>query len=160
MVDTIHCSSEADLTEAFFYKLLLGAIDKVADHNEISSYSRDRSERERQGRVQEERPAERAYQAQTHSDPQVTTLNSLPAMQTSTHPRQSLPPRFLPPDSQQHSTWHQRPDQQYSFVDDPRPVQLSRHSTLPQRAELPMRNTMRSSTLNTKQSAPGWRPPS
>lgn len=34
MVDTIKCQTEADLTEPFFKKLLLGAIDKTLDHEE------------------------------------------------------------------------------------------------------------------------------
>lgn len=35
MVDTIKCQSDLDLTEAFFEKLLLGAIDKRLDHKKI-----------------------------------------------------------------------------------------------------------------------------
>ena len=35
MVDTISCLSVADLTEEFFEKLLLGAIDKAVDHQAI-----------------------------------------------------------------------------------------------------------------------------
>lgn len=34
MVDTVKCQTEADLTEPFFRKLLLGAIDKIVDHQE------------------------------------------------------------------------------------------------------------------------------
>lgn len=34
MVDTVKCQSEADLTEPFFRKLLLGAIDKTIDQQE------------------------------------------------------------------------------------------------------------------------------
>lgn len=37
MVDTISCLSEDDLTEEFFEKLLLGAIDKVVDHQAIAA---------------------------------------------------------------------------------------------------------------------------
>lgn len=34
MVDTVKCQTEADLTEPFYKKLLLGAIDKTLDHEE------------------------------------------------------------------------------------------------------------------------------
>lgn len=37
MVDTVRCQTEADLTERFFKKLLLGAIDKAVDHEESIS---------------------------------------------------------------------------------------------------------------------------
>ena len=37
MVDTIKCQSEVDLTEIFFEKLLLGAIDKRWDHEKIET---------------------------------------------------------------------------------------------------------------------------
>ena len=39
MVDTITCFSEADLTDKFFEKLLLGAIDKAVDHEVIETPS-------------------------------------------------------------------------------------------------------------------------
>ena len=39
MVDTISCLSVADLTEEFFEKLLLGAIDKAVDHQAIAAPS-------------------------------------------------------------------------------------------------------------------------
>ena len=38
MVDTIKCQSERDLTEDFFEKLLLGAIDRRLDRKEIDAY--------------------------------------------------------------------------------------------------------------------------
>ena len=38
MVDTIKCQSELDLTEGFFEKLLLGAIDKRFDRKEIEAH--------------------------------------------------------------------------------------------------------------------------
>lgn len=34
MIDTVQCQTEADLTEPFYKKLLLGAIDKTLDHEE------------------------------------------------------------------------------------------------------------------------------
>ena len=37
MVDTIKCFSERDLTERFYAKLLLGAIDRRQDHEEVES---------------------------------------------------------------------------------------------------------------------------
>lgn len=37
MIDTLSCQSEADLTEKFFEKLLIGAIDKTVDHDDIPS---------------------------------------------------------------------------------------------------------------------------
>ena len=39
MVDTIKCQSELDLTEAFFEKLLLGAIDKRLDRQKVAAHS-------------------------------------------------------------------------------------------------------------------------
>ena len=38
MIDTIKCESELDLTEAFYEKLLLGAIDKRLDHTKIETH--------------------------------------------------------------------------------------------------------------------------
>ena len=38
MVDTIKCESELDLTEEFFEKLLLGAIDKRLDHQKVTAH--------------------------------------------------------------------------------------------------------------------------
>ena len=38
MVDTIPCKSELDLTESFYEKLLLGAIDKPLDRKKIESH--------------------------------------------------------------------------------------------------------------------------
>lgn len=38
MVDTIKCQSELDLTEAFYEKLLLGAIDKRLDHQKVAAH--------------------------------------------------------------------------------------------------------------------------
>lgn len=96
MVDTIHCSTEADLTEEFFHKLLLGAIDKVADHVELSKDSRER-------------------EGQHHSDPQTTTLQNIHDEQT------SIRPPFVPagPNSeQQHPMWHTQQDQPQSIHDD------------------------------------------
>ncbi len=39
MVDTIKCESELDLTEDFYEKLLLGAIDKRLDRKKIEAHS-------------------------------------------------------------------------------------------------------------------------
>ncbi|MCJ1265967.1 hypothetical protein MMC22_005849 [Lobaria immixta] len=162
MVDTVHCSSEADLTQTFFYKLLLGAIDKVADNKEIS---KDSSQREGTGWSPEERPTERSYLAQNHSDPQTTTIRSFHGEQTSTYPQQPPTPQFVPTSSyaQQHPAGHQYPyQQQPSNGDQYGPIypQLPRPSTLPPNAtELPIRTT-RSSTFGTKTHAAGWRPPS
>ena len=39
MVDTIQCQSELDLTEAFFEKLLLGAIDKGLDRKKMDAHN-------------------------------------------------------------------------------------------------------------------------
>ena len=39
MVDTIKCQSELDLTEPFFEKLLLGAIDKRMDRKKIEAHN-------------------------------------------------------------------------------------------------------------------------
>ena len=38
MVDTIQCQSELDLTESFYEKLLLGAIDKRLDRKKIEAH--------------------------------------------------------------------------------------------------------------------------
>ena len=38
MVDFIKCQTERDLTDAFFEKLLLGAIDKRLDHEELEAH--------------------------------------------------------------------------------------------------------------------------
>lgn len=38
MVDTIKCQSDLDLTETFYEKLLLGAIDKRLDHKKIEAH--------------------------------------------------------------------------------------------------------------------------
>lgn len=38
MVDTIRCQSDLDLTEAFYEKLLLGAISKKLDHKQIAAH--------------------------------------------------------------------------------------------------------------------------
>lgn len=38
MVDTVQCQSELDLTEAFYEKLLLGAINKKLDHEKIAAH--------------------------------------------------------------------------------------------------------------------------
>lgn len=38
MVDTIKCQSELDLTDAFYEKLLLGAIDNRLDHTKIEAH--------------------------------------------------------------------------------------------------------------------------
>lgn len=38
MVDTIKCQSELDLTEKFYEKLLLGAIDKRLDHKKLEAH--------------------------------------------------------------------------------------------------------------------------
>lgn len=35
MIDTLSCRSEDDLTEKFFEKLLIGAIDKTVDYDEV-----------------------------------------------------------------------------------------------------------------------------
>lgn len=65
MVDFIHCSTKADLTEEFFHKLLLGAIDKVTDHVDLS---KDSGEGEGNRWLPE---------GQRHCDPQATTLRNL-----------------------------------------------------------------------------------
>ena len=38
MVDTVQCQSELDLTELFYEKLLLGAIDKTLDRKKIEAH--------------------------------------------------------------------------------------------------------------------------
>lgn len=139
MVDTIHCSSESDLTEPFFYKLLLGAIDKVADHKEIH---RDRSEGK--GRLADETSGGSTYRTQ-----------SLHGAQTSTHTQQERRTRFFPTSpyaEQQH--FHQEHQQDLDDDRDPwMPERVQRHFTLPQNtnaAELPIRPAMRSSTFGQK----------
>ena len=39
MIDTIKCQSELDLTEEFYQKLLLGAIDKNFDHEKMEAHN-------------------------------------------------------------------------------------------------------------------------
>lgn len=147
MVDTIHCSTIADLTEEFFHKLLLGAIDKVTDHIDLS---KDSSEGEGNRWLAE---------GQRHSDPQTTTLRNLYEAQT------SIRPPFVPAwpnGEQQHPTRYTQQDQPQSIRDDQHhwtPGQLQRHSTLPEHsAELPNRAAMRSWTLKSKPPATPWRP--
>ena len=65
MIDTIHCSSEADLTQTFFYKLLLGALDQISDCNESS---KDSSKIERQRWLPEDLPRLTTDNLQSNDD--------------------------------------------------------------------------------------------
>ncbi|MCJ1423906.1 hypothetical protein MMC29_001791 [Sticta canariensis] len=116
MVDTIHCSTEADLTEEFLHKLLVGAIDKKTDHVELSE---DSSEGEGNRQL---------VGGQRHSDPQTTKQNFH-------DPQTSIRPQLGPNGEQQQHTWYTQQDQPQSIHDDQdhwTPGQLPRDSTLPQ----------------------------
>ncbi|MCJ1469868.1 hypothetical protein MMC07_008512 [Pseudocyphellaria aurata] len=139
MVDTIRCNSEAHLTELFFSKLLLGAIDKAIDHQELSVTSS-----EGHPWSAEEPRGERSYRGNYHSDPQTPTLQSFHEARRSTYSQQY-----------QHQGTQPFGDTQYQ----PPPRQILRYSTTPHgAAELPIRGAMRSSTIGQQPSTRGWRP--
>lgn len=97
MVDTIKCQTEADLTESFFKKLLLGAINKRLDQEETSAapssswqnythhpttVSEDRQQQDGGKRrtktwAMDQRLSESSHQVeqQSQSDPKIATLN-------------------------------------------------------------------------------------
>lgn len=137
MVDTIKCQSEADLTEPFFRKLLLGAIDKGLDHEETtvepsSSYNNYthqpsqptrtatvREDRQQQGGraktwAMDQRMSESSHQVgqQSHSDPKTTTLNHL--YNTPNTPHQ--PPRYFT-----EQNFHEIPEKQQPFPENSLP---------------------------------------
>lgn len=137
MVDTIKCQSEADLTEPFFRKLLLGAIDKGLDHEETtvepsSSYNNYthqpsqptrtatvREDRQQQGGraktwAMDQRMSESSHQVgqQSHSDPKTTTLNHL--YNTPNIPHQ--PPRYFT-----EQNFHEIPEKQQPFPENSLP---------------------------------------
>lgn len=151
MVDTITCLSEADLTEKFFEKLLLGAIDKAVDHEIIETPSSARysaSNHDQQPHYTPPPPQQPAFpqdnyekfaprpekyrydsSAEGYTNGQTTTLYNLPAAQSSPSISQNTP-RYSP-QTEQHN---QQPA-----------ASLPRQSTLPQTsAELPNQPTTRS----------------
>lgn len=157
MVDTIKCQTEADLTEPFFKKLLLGAIDKSLDHEETvaapnSSYnnythypgqsshmatgSEDRQQQD-EGNPRadtwgvNQRSAESSHQSgQLHSAPGAATLNH--PFNTPDRPHQ--PPRFFTnptlgqtSEQQQQQTF---PERSSPFPEGPSPNRLNRPFTV------------------------------
>lgn len=90
MVDTVKCQTEADLTEPFYKKLLLGAIDKTLDHEEsiaassaYKNYTHHHSQPTRGAAASvdlqdfDQRPAESPHAAgqKSRSVPRTSTLN-------------------------------------------------------------------------------------
>ncbi len=155
MVDTVKCQTEADLTEPFFKKLLLGAIDKTLDQQESiaapSSYnnythhpnqptrrataSGDRQQpnnRNSRGKNWDidQRPAESSYQmGQYHSAPDTATLNH-PYAPNSPH----QPPRFLAEPNLGQTSEQQQPFQERPprpFAEQALPHRLIHPSTMP-----------------------------
>ena len=156
MVDTLSCLSVADLTEEFFEKLLLGAVDKAVDHQAIAAprgagivaNSHDTalpySPQLRQGSQEESnhqqyvtRP-ERYRQSslvERNSDSQVRTLYNLQA---------------IPGSSPHLEQYNQQPI-----------ASLPRQSTLPQSsAELPHQPTSRSRIFGGAKEKAGFKPSS
>lgn len=158
MVDTIKCQTEADLTELFFKKLLLGAIDKSLDHEETTAspsssynnYTHHPSQPTRTATANEDRqhqdegnstaetwdmdprPAQGFHQVvQPHSTPRTATPNH--SYSTPNPPHQ--PPRyFTEPNMRQTS------EQQQPFPEHPLPRGRSRPLTmLPDDTNLPSR---------------------
>ena len=166
MVDTITCLSEADLTEKFFEKLLLGAIDKAVDHEVIETpssavYPANSDDQQPhytppppppqqpafpQGNYEKFAPRPERYRydssAEVYPNSQTSTLYNLPAAQSSPSISQNTP-RYSP-QTEQHN---------------PQPAaSLPRQSTLPQTsAELPNQPTTRSRSFGR---AFGWKPSS
>ena len=76
MVDTIKCQSELDLTQDFFQKLLLGAIDKREDNKKIEGQTNKELEHQ-------DHPPRRSHTVLSEGDTLVesstTRWNSFPA---------------------------------------------------------------------------------
>ena len=166
MVDTVTCLTEGDLTEKFFEKLLLGAIDKAVDHEIIpvtnstptgnnghEQFSQYPSPPQQPGHPETiyEHYAPKAGQyghpsfPERRSDPQTTTLHSIQAVPSST-PSTQITPRYAP----QMEQFNQQSD-----------ASLLRQSTSPQEtAELPIHPAPRSRTFGTAKNVKkaGWRP--
>lgn len=164
MVDTVNCLSEADLTEKFFEKLLLGAIDKAVDQEVIETPSDPTNSHSNQpqhytppqptqqstfpqGSYENFAPRHEQYSndssAERYPKTPMTTFYNLPAAQSSPSMSQTTP--RSPPQTEQ-------PFQQPG-------TSLPRQSTLPQTsAELPVRPAARSRTFGRAKL--GWKPAS
>ena len=163
MVDTITCLSEADLTEKFFEKLLLGAIDKAVDHEVItppSSAGLQCNGSEQMPHYSQ--PSQIATYADTkylqqvsaagqyaspnlverHSDPQI------PMCQTQAAPSSTSIPQATPRYSPHLDRFQPQPE-----------APLPRHSTFPHEStELPIHPAPRSRTFGKAKEKSGWRP--
>lgn len=147
MVDTVKCQTDADLTEPFFRKLLLGAIDKFVDHQEpiaASTYNNytphpnrltrrataggDRQQQSSGRNLDDDqRPAESSYHHT--SDPDTATLKDLhnnhnPPQQT---PRFTGKP-YLGQTSEQQQPFRERPQ---PIAEQSSPHRLIHTSTMP-----------------------------
>lgn len=150
MVDTIKCQTEDDLTELFFKKLLLGAIDKHLDHEETiaapgSPYnnythrqsliaSEDQQHDEGNPRAkfwrEDQRLAESSHRiGHPHSAPKTATLDY--PYNTPNHRHQ--PPRFFTEPGLPQTTDYQQPFQERPspFQEDPLPRRLTHSFTTP-----------------------------
>ena len=152
MVDTIPCLSVEDLTVEFFEKLLLGAIDKAVDHQDLAAprgaeilanghdtvlpYSPPLQQGVRDDH-QQYVPASQQYRQSSllerNSDPQVSTLYNLQA---------------VPGSSPHLEQYNQQPT-----------ASLPRQSTLPQTsAELPYHPASRTRTFGGAMKKSGFKP--
>lgn len=142
MVDTIKCQTEADLTELFFKKLLLGAIDKSLDHEETiatpssykyshypsqtatASYERPQDEGNPNANtwVMDQRPAESSHQVgQPYPAPKAASL---------LHRQYTTPNFSQPPQFRAEQNFRQSPELQH-FPERPAPHRPIRQSTMP-----------------------------
>lgn len=162
MVDTVTCLSEADLTEKFFEKLLLGAIDKAVDQEVIETPSDATNSHSNQPQhytppptTQQSTFSQSNYEkfapqhakygndisAERYPKTQVTSFYNLPAAQSSPSMSQ-ITPRY--------SAQTEQPVQEPA-------ISLLRQSTLPQTsAELPVQPAARSRTFGRARL--GWKP--
>lgn len=166
MIDTVSCKEEADLTEKFFEKLLLGAVDKVVDKEELRPISEGQSETRH---FEPSQPTSMAYRPKqaipTHRDswpadnrhgsgqythqpfgPGPSGMQALREAQVSNTPPAASMPRYTP-----------QPD---GYGERFEPTQVRRQTTVPPDvAELPMQQMQRSNTSGPANPASKrWRP--
>lgn len=161
MINTLSCQAEDDLTEKFFEKLLIGAIDKNVDYDEIPAARNHKSDTHGQHRFSmpyrpkdaikdnaNPCPSDEEYNANhyghRHSKPEASQMKTLREHQ-----------RCVPPALGQQLRFSPRPDS-YQEVVEPA---LPRQSTDPQGvAELPQQPSRSQTFGNPKGVFKGWQP--
>ena len=161
MIDTVSCSEEADLTEKFFEKLLLGAIDRVEDQTDVRPASGGQPE------ITHFEPPQHAFLTHRPKHATIPHIGSGPVDENYTH--QPFKPGPSRTQAQREAQVSNMPPAAFTprYAPQPggyepqfEPTQPRRQTTVPPGvAELPMQQAQRMGTFGpSKPTSKGWRP--